>query len=148
MESCKYLESDGIVTEVTNETIIVQIQVNSACGSCMSKNLCGMTESAKKNVIVNKKNGGKFGESIYDRDIKVGDMVKIGITHSTGMKSAFLAYFIPFVIFIAALLIMLQIFQNDLLAFGIGILFLAVYFVILKILRPKINKKIKFYIEK
>ncbi len=146
MESCKYLESTGIVTEVTDKTIIVQIQVNSACGSCVSKNICGMTESSRKKITIDKENGGKLGEPIYDRNIKVGDSVIVGITKSTGIKSAVLAYFVPFVVFIVVLLVMLSVLSNDLLAFGIAVLFLVVYYIILKLLNPKLNKKVKFYI--
>ena len=129
----------GEVVRVQDAKVIVRMTVNSACGACQARSVCG-AESAEKIVEV---------ETDMACEFHVGDRVEVALrNNSMGTRSVFLAYVAPFFVLAASL--------AGLTAAGVGegaaatgaLGGTAVYYAALYLVREKIGKSIKFTITK
>lgn len=116
-------------------TIEATIAASEACGSCGAKSVCGSGEM-KKFTLVNDK-----------PDRSVGDTITLVITRSMGFFAILLAYLIPVAIIIGSLLIFQQTQTNEIVAGCVTLGILAIYFIILRILRKYIETQITITIE-
>ena len=118
-----------------NGMITAQISVTEACQSCAARKACS-GETQKEFVLAN---------DLQNR--QVGDSITLCITKSMTIKAIALAYMIPVFITIAALLIMQAVGVTELLAGCIALATIAVYFVLLRVFRNKLEKQINITIE-
>ena len=95
MNSNSEISHRGKVVSITPEITRVEIVSESACGACHAKGLCSLGDTKVKVV--------ELPTSGWS-DIKVGDEVDVVLKASMGHKAVFLAYLIPLVILVAALL--------------------------------------------
>ena len=131
------IEHDGIVIKVAEDYIIVAIQNLSACASCHSKGACGLSEVTQKNITAEKSN----------TEVKVGDKVIVTASTSNAMLSVLLAYIIPSALIIAMLTLLILSGFSETIAATLSLLTIAIYFLILYLLRNKFAKKIKFKVK-
>jgi sigma-E factor negative regulatory protein RseC len=132
--SGKEITHEGIVQEVRDDHVIVSFITQPACSSCSIKNHCSLSETEVKNLEV--QTSGKT----YQR----GEKVLITLGQSNGFKAVFLGYFFPFIILFTVLVVLLKFTNNEALAGLISISCLVPYYLILWILRGKINESFKF----
>ncbi len=130
----------GEVIRVQGSKVSVRMTVNSACGSCHARGVCGVGESAEKIVEAETAAAGEF---------RVGDEVEVALgRNSMGVRSVVLAYVVPFFVLAVSL--------TALAAAGVGegraalgaLAGVAGYYAVLYMLRDKIGKSIKFIITK
>lgn len=130
----------GEVVRVQGNVVVVRMTVNSACGACRARGVCGVGESAEKTVEV---------ETDMADEFHAGDEVMVALRSSSmGPRSVVLAYVAPFFVLAASL--------AGLTAAGVGegaaaagaLGGAAVYYAVLYLLRDKIGKSIKFTITK
>jgi sigma-E factor negative regulatory protein RseC len=128
----------GIVSEVTAESIAVNIISISACTGCRAKEICSAFERKEKLVFV--PNAGQ--------NVQSGDKVNVTMQTVTGLKAVLLAYFMPVIIVAAALLLLLETGTGELCAGIISLVSLAGYYFVIYLVREKLNKQFYFNIEK
>ena len=90
------LKETAQVIDIKDNTLLVQTEVKTTCGSCQNKDNCATSSvaeafSAKPNVINVEFDVDEFA------GIKVGDMVQIGVAENFVVKSALYVYLLPIV---------------------------------------------------
>ncbi len=131
------IEHIGIVSELGNKLILVDLSVKSACAACHAKGVCGV-DSAQKTVEV------RTDKTSFN----VGDVVNVIMQESLGMKALFLGYILPFIVLVAGLFVFLEIGFNELISGLISISMLLPYYLGLYFLRDRIKREFNFDIEK
>ena len=132
------LEHLGIVTKINDNKLYVNMEVQSACAKCHAKGICTSLDKQTRQIIVQQ----------TDDSINVDDKVIILMEEKNGFKAIFLGYFLPFLILVATLIITINIFDKEWLAGLLSIGMLILYYLILFLLRKKINKQFNFTIKK
>ena len=132
------LEYTGSIVELTQNNATVCIEQNAACISCQSKGACSSAESTSKLI-----------EATFTNDIfEIGETVRIVGTKYFGLQAVYLAFIVPVVLMLLAL-ITTHIFQTNDITMAItaiGILF--PYYFILYLLNDRLKTQFRFYIEK
>ncbi len=85
----------GTVKAVKEGSVEVEIESTSACASCAAHARCGFAESKNKTVAV---------PTAEWHDYKDGDTVTVNIDESRGMLAVWIAYVLPAVIMLAAII--------------------------------------------
>ena len=130
---------EGIVTGVDENSVRVQIQAASACGSCHAKSLCQMSEKTDKEVEVKTKDA-----RLYQK----GERVNVYLMSGMGLKAVLYAYVLSLVAAAAGFWVAALCTPNEVIR-GLGcLLALALYFLLLKYKSDKINARFSFGIEK
>jgi sigma-E factor negative regulatory protein RseC len=127
----------GIVKDITDQVIKVEIIAQSACVSCKAQAICGV-DTQEKIIEIREWN------SVYH----VGESVQVLLQESLGLKALFLAYLVPFLILVSVLLVLLQITGKEGLSALVGIGVLVPYFGILYFFRNQLQKTFSFNIAK
>ena len=138
MDSINCVEQKGIIEEINKGIARVNITSYSACASCQSKGACGMTETAEKHIDV----------AINPNDFHKGELVNILMAKSLGLRATLLAYVLPFLIVIIALIILTSSGLNEAISGLIAILALALYFFLLHLNKDKLQKTFQFTLNK
>ena len=129
----------GIVEKVDGSHIVVRIVQTSACAACSAKGLCNASESKEKQI------------DVYDANpsCRVGEEVMVCGTTSMGMRAVVLAFGVPLLILILALGISMKVTNEDaLLSAGIALVSVIPYYIVIYLMKDKLNKTFSFTIEK
>lgn len=134
------IKHTGEIVRIDGDCVTVRMKVNSACGSCQAKAVCGAAESADKIVEV---------RTAAAADFSVGESVEVALlSRSMGAKSVVLAYVVPF--FVLTLMLVGSILLGA--SEGVAVLAalggVAVYYLLLHLLNDKVKDTIKFIIIK
>lgn len=129
------MDQIGIVTrEIENNKVELEVRRPSGCGSCQS---CASSCEVKPHYLTLKNN----------IDAKPGDFVELKAIKKSVMKYITIIYSIPFIFLIIGIVIGNLVFKNmnttnyELLSFGMGIIFLAISFFVVRIIDRKFAKK-------
>ena len=130
----------GDVIRIEGNSVFVRMTVNSACSACHAKGVCGVSDSTEKIVEV---------ETASAADFNIGESVEVALlSDSMGAKSVVLAYVVPFLVLTLMLVGSLMMGAGE----GVAVLSalggVAIYYVVLHLLRDKVKNKIKFIIIK
>lgn len=132
------IEHSGIIQNVNGKHIQVQIVQLSACSSCHAKGACSAADMDDKLIDVE-----------TDRlDYKVGEAVILYGQSSLGLLAVLLAFVIPFLLILTALLILKLYIDNDALSGSIALGTLVPYFLILSQFNSKLKSKFKFQVKR
>ncbi|KAA6323823.1 hypothetical protein EZS27_026779 [termite gut metagenome] len=132
------IEHQGIVKNIDEAHIQVSIIRTSACVSCTAKTFCSAADSKEKIIEIDKPSG----------NYKAGDRVIVTGKTSTGIMAVFIAFVIPFFILVVFLFVfMLVTHGNELLSAFLSFLFLIPYYIILRIKRNYLKRKLLFTIK-
>ncbi len=132
------IEHDAVIKAVFDDYYEAEILQIASCASCQLKKLCSVSDMAQKTIIVQKDN---------QKNIKTGDNVVIYLAQSKGLKAVFLGYVLPLILVISSLFITFEIIKNELISGIISIVILFPYYLILYLLRNKIENEYKFFIK-
>ena len=94
----------GIVENINGSRLKVKIVQSSACSACSVKGHCSASETKEKIIDVYNKN---------NVPCQVGERVMIVGTTSMGMKAVLLAFVLPFIVLLLALIISLKLTGGD-----------------------------------
>ena len=128
----------GKIIEITPEYTTVQIVVSSACSSCHSKALCGMSEDKEKVIMV--------PTDPYALH-KAGDEVEVFTKMSMGMKAVWISYVIPLAVLMILILTLSGVFEKEYLRGLVAIGGVALYYFIVWLFRDRLNNEFIFYIK-
>lgn len=128
----------GLVEKIVGNKATVRIISVSACSACKSNGACPISEMKEKMVEVRLKE---------NQEVSKGDSVNVFIAQSQGDKAVIIAYAIPIIVFIGLLLLVSYLKGSELLAGLVALGGVGVYFLILRLLKSKIEGQFLFYIK-
>ncbi len=127
------IQHDGIVQKVGNDSVVVAISASSACAGCHAEGMCNMTGKEEKIIDIQ----GKY-------NVVPGDTVTVLMQQSMGYKAIALSYLIPVLVVIVSLVVLVSLDIPELTAGLISIGVLLPYFLVLFLLRRRINRIFTF----
>ena len=128
----------GKVVSMNPQLTTVQIVSYSACSECHAAGLCGMSEYTEKAIQVPTDPYASYG---------VGDEVQVVVQASMGMKAVWIAYFLPLVVLLAVALGLIALGVQEVVAGLTGIAAVGVYYLIIWLLRGKLQNEYVFTIQ-
>ena len=137
MGSSSEISHRGRIVSVTPEVTKVQIVSEPACSACHAKGLCSLGDAKLKEVELPTRGWDNYA---------VGDEVEVVLRASMGHKAVWLAYVVPLLLLVAALLGILAAGGSELLAGAVAIGVVAVYYGIIWLLRGRLRKDYIFNI--
>ena len=130
----------GEVVRIEAGKVYVRMMVNSACSECHARGVCGVGESAEKIVEIDVADASLYA---------IGEQIEVALqSRSMGAKSVVLAYVVPFFVLTLMLVGTLAMGMSEGVAVLAAIGGVALYYVVLHLLRDKVKNKIKFIIIK
>ncbi|MCF8301656.1 MAG: SoxR reducing system RseC family protein [Bacteroidales bacterium] len=128
----------GTIVNVKNNKVEVKILNQSACANCHVKGMCNVAEMEEKIVEVPKPPHKEYRE---------GERVEILMERSLGARAVLIGYFLPFLLFLATLIISLQLVSSEGFAALIALGILIPYYLILAQNQESIKKTFSFRLE-
>lgn len=138
MTSSSEISHRGRIVSVTPELTKVQIVSESACAACHAKGLCSLGDSKVKEIELPTRGWDNW---------QPGDEVSVVLRTSMGHKAVWLAYVVPLILMVAALLGTLSAGGSELLAGLVAIAVLALYYLGLWLLRGRLRNEYIFNIK-
>ena len=135
------VEHDGVVAEISESSISVEIVSKSACASCHAKSVCAVGDSAVKIIEV------PLSIGTLAADCKVGDSVKVVLDSSLGVNAVWLAYVAPMAVLLASILTFSSVGMRDLYTGLLSIGVVALYYLVLSFFRKRLDRIFTFSIE-
>ena len=133
------LQHRGIVESVKGRVVTVSVDRESACAGCHAKGICG--SSGEKRLIA--------VETEYAATFERGERVVVALlSQRMGFSSVIWGYVLPLVVMIALLFGIKAAGGTDGIAAIASLGGVALYYVVLYVLRQTIERKIKFTIIK
>ncbi len=129
----------GVVREIRGQMVVVGIEVVGACEGCKVQGLCGLSGEPEKEVAV------------YDREAanyREGDEVVVGIGSAMALKAVVWAYVAPFFLMLATLLTVKGMGAGELMQGAATLGVAVVYYLVLWLLKGRLERDIIFKIEK
>lgn len=123
----------GVVLAVNGERVTVSIVAQSACASCHLKGACSASDTKEKVVE------GVLAENVV---VAVGDEVDVVISESNGYVAVFLSYIVPVLLILASIITATKVGYSEAAGGICGLGIMALYFIVLYLLRKKIDKKL------
>ena len=129
----------GRIVSIDPQLITVEIVSESACGACHAKGLCGVGEQKVKQVTV---------PTPVSPFFEVGEEVYVDLKASMGHKAVWIAYALPLVVLLAVIGVLLKAGAGELVAGLSGIGAVAVYYLVVWLLRGRLRDQYVFTIRK
>ena len=138
MSSYSEITHRGRIVSITPEFTTVEIVSESACAACHARGLCSLGDSKVKQVEVPTRGWDNYA---------VGQEVSVVLRATMGHKAVWLAYGVPLLVLVAALLGILSAGGSELVA-GLGAIgAVAVYYGVIWLLRDRLRKEYVFNIK-
>lgn len=127
----------GIITKMTDHSVIVSLSENVHCESCRAKGTCGVSDSVSKEIEV----------PISDVPYQLNESVSVQLKKQSGLQAVFWAYVFPFILVISTLMVC-SFFLQEWLAGILSVLILVPYYFGLYLLRNTFKRKFQISILK
>ena len=138
MSSYSEITHRGRIVSITPEYTTVEIVSESDCAACHAKGLCSLGDSKVKQVEVPTRGWDSY---------TVGQEVSVVLRATMGHKAVWLAYVVPLLVMVAALLGILSAGGSELAA-GLGAIgAVAAYYAVIWLLRDRLRKEYVFNIK-
>ncbi|MBR5776972.1 MAG: SoxR reducing system RseC family protein [Bacteroidales bacterium] len=132
----KIVSHSGVVVKADGNKVCVKIESMSACAACHAKGMCTLSDKEDKIIDV---------EVDGNKTYNVGDNVVVCVAQKRGLQAVLLAYVVPAVLVVVALVMFLNVVAEPL-AIIFSLLTLALYYCVLYVFRKQINAKFVAYI--
>ncbi len=138
MSSSSEISHRGRIVAITPEITTVEIVSESACAACHARGLCSLGDSTVKQVELPTRGWDNYS---------VGQEVNVVLRASMGHKAVWLAYVIPLLVMVAVLLGTLSAGGSELLAGLCAIGAIALYYLVIWLLRGRLRNEYIFNIK-
>ena len=138
MSSNSEISHRGRIVSITPELTTVEIVSESACAACHAKGLCSLGDSTVKQVELPTRGWDSYA---------VGQEVNVVLRASMGHKAVWLAYVLPLIVMVAALLGTLSAGGTELVAGLVAIGAVALYYLGVWLLRDRLRNEYVFTIQ-
>jgi len=126
----------GIIKEFSQGRIIVGIIAESACAACHAKGACSAADMTEKEIEISR----------CDGEFQIGQQVLVTGKTSQGYKALFFAYFLPFMLVMAVLIISTNLTASEGLSGLLSLGILIPYYLILYVFRNRLKRSFDFTI--
>jgi sigma-E factor negative regulatory protein RseC len=128
----------GIIKEIKEHTLFVEIERKSACAACHAKSVCSFDKKDELiSVITNE-----------PEKYQVNEWVQLTLKKSLGAKAVVLGYLFPFLVLALSLFITYYLSRNELLSVGVSFSATALYSLFLKKMDKRFKKNFSFMVSK
>ena len=132
------IRQSATVMLVTPSEIEVEVCRPEACAACKAKSVCSEGGGeGKRMTLINDGQG-----------YAVGEQITLVMRRSSGLKAVLIAYLVPVFLIVAALLIFQAMQVKDIIAAVATLSILGLYFLVIRLLRGRINRELTIEIEK
>lgn len=135
----KFIRQEGIVLSHTDQSVKVQISCKSACAGCHARSACSSLDQTDKVLDIRTPHPDSYA---------AGELIWVRMNPKMGLKAVFYAYVLPFVIFIIALIVSIQVSNNELVSSILSLGAIAVYYFFLYFMRSKLTNSFTFVLQK
>lgn len=136
VENCS--EQVGVVVNVKPKEVVVKIEQKSTCANCHSRGACTSFDKKDKEIEV---------ATDKAADYKIGDKVKVSISTKLGIKAVFIAFVLPFLFLMIAIVVCLKCLNlSEALSCLIAICITVVYYYVLFKRKNSLQKQFVFKI--
>jgi len=134
----KVIDHEGVIEEIEDGIIRVRISSQSACATCHAKGACSTGDMEDKYIDV----------PLYGSEYHEGDQVKVSISRHIGFKAVAIGYIYPFLLVLICLIVLNTAGFDELHSGLISLGLLVPYYLIIYLLRTRINKQFSFKLNK
>jgi positive regulator of sigma E activity len=127
-DSC--IEQKGVIEKIDNGFAVVNVDVVAACDLCHSKSSCDIPGKSPRKIRV----------PVQDGSYESGDEVTIVMKRSLGLQASLIAYLVPFLLVLVALVVFTSLKMNELLAGLFSLLILIPYIFCLYFFRERLKR--------
>jgi len=138
MTTSDFIKHQGKIERIDKQRIFVRIEQQAACQDCHAGAVCMASDKKDKVIEINEFSGS----------FTLQEKVIVSVRQSTGLFAAFLAYIMPLVFVIIAIIAGIYASGSEVIGGLIGLSVLFPYYFILYLLRDKMKKKIIFSLSK
>lgn len=142
MKKIDKIEHEGVIREISENFITVEILHKSACAECHAKGVCVAGDEEIRLIDV------PYDIASLAQDFKVGDKVNLVLNQSLGVSAVFISYAIPLVVFIILLLILSNVRLGELMVGLLSLAGVAVYYLFVFLFRDRLERIFTFSIER
>ena len=114
---------EGVVREIYNDYLLVEVVLQSACDGCHAKGFCLSSQGQGELMKVHIQEPAT--------SFQIGEKVTVYAAAKLEKKAVLLAYLLPLIILISTLLITYQITQHELIAALAALIFIAIYYIVI-----------------
>ncbi|MBO5849117.1 MAG: SoxR reducing system RseC family protein [Bacteroidales bacterium] len=131
------ISHEGIITGIDDNNVQIKILSKSACASCNIKGACNMSEMKEKIISVPRPE---------DKNLSVGQVVKISMGLGQANRAVIFAYVIPVIILVGMIFILNALKFDEGINALISIGSLVPYYLVLYLFRNKLKRKFEYEI--
>ena len=131
------ISHEGIITGIDDNNVQIKILSKSACASCNIKGACNMSEMKEKIISVPRPE---------DKNLSVGQEVKISMGLGQANRAVIFAYVIPVIILVGMIFILNTLKFDEGINALISIGSLVPYYLVLYLFRNKLKRKFEYEI--
>ena len=128
---------DGVITKIEGSKVTVQFVQQSACAECHARMLCVSGDTKQRSVVANS----------YGVTYSVGEQVEVEVTNQLAWTAMLYAFGLPTILALVLLFPAISL-CGEMLACAAELAVLAVYYVILYLLREKLDRKVVFVLHR
>lgn len=137
MNSTEVISHQGVVTKSDGDGVVeVVINAGTACSACHAKSACGMGSETEKIIRVN-----------TDRHFRTGENVTVTMEQHQGLLAVVIGYVLPLIVLIAAFIIFTMLGLGELFTCLLSFAALGACYLIIWMLRGRIEQKFTFKIK-
>jgi len=133
------ISREGVIIDMDERFISVEILCRSACGSCRAKSFCSPGDEDIRVVEVANK-----GFTTYD----IGERVNLKMSSTLGAKAVWISYVMPAIVLIFVIFATSFFGASEIVSGLIAIFAVAIYYFIIWLMRGKFNREFVFEVEK
>ena len=133
---------EGRVEGIGEDFIRVSIVNKSACAECRAKGVCAASEESVKTIDI------PLTISTMTRHFELGETVNVVLSSSLGATAVVLAYVVPMIVLIAAILTASSLHLEELYVGLSALGAVALYYAVLFLFRKHLSRVFLFSIEK
>ena len=133
-----YVTHQGKIERVEKHKVFVRIEQKTACQDCHAGSVCLASDKKEKIIEVND----------FSNDFAMQEEVLVMVRSSSGLMATFIAYALPILLVITAIVVGIHTTQSEVIGGLMGLLVLLPYYYILFLFRDKLKKKFVFSLSK
>ncbi len=137
MSEHSLIEHEGVVVNIQDDHLTVQIEASLACGNCEAKSACMLSDDGYRYLEI------PCSTAAY----KIGDRVTVVGDSAQRLKAAWWGYGLPVLVLLTVLILSLKVFRNELWAGLAAFLGLFLYYIGLFLFREHFKKIFTFRIK-
>ncbi len=133
------IRHNGLIFDIVGNRVDVAVTPDSACSSCKAAAMCVVSDTEDKVISVVTEH-----PEIYE----IGEQVEVAVGRGMGVKAVLLAYVVPFMVLLAALLALIGAGAGEVAAGLLSLGAVGIYYICLYFFRKHIESEIVFKINK